>query len=184
MYCYDAFPVKIWKYKFSCINLIDEILKDFNLYPEKSYSNVGGWQSLKNLHTDGRFLQLVTEIMNNATDPFKYYSTKVPQIVDMWSNINPPGSLNQQHDHGNSMVLSGVAYFQTNKSNGHLHFYNPNPAAKFSVLDVQNSTTGQVFTIPVEPGDLLFFPCWLEHYTSINETDEIRASVAFNIGAL
>jgi uncharacterized protein (TIGR02466 family) len=184
MQTYDAFPLRIWKSKFTCLHLIDEILKDYNAYPEKSYSNVGGWQSLKHLHTDSRFLPLVKEIMDVAIEPFRYYSTKTPRICDMWSNVNPPGALNQPHDHGNIMVLSGVAYFQTNESNGHLHFINPNPAAKFSVLDVQNPTTGQVFTIPVSPGDLIFFPCWLDHYTSANETDEMRACVAFNIGAV
>jgi uncharacterized protein (TIGR02466 family) len=181
---YNAFPVKIWKYQFKSVDVLTEVLKDFDTYPENSYSNVGGWQSFKHLQTDHRFLPLVDEIMSMANEPFHYFSSKSPRMIDMWANVNPPGSLNQPHDHGNVMVISGVAYLQTNKSNGHLHFINPNPAAKFSILDVQNQTTGQVFTIPVNTGDVVFFPCWLDHYTSANETDELRVSIAFNIGSI
>jgi uncharacterized protein (TIGR02466 family) len=181
---YDAFPVKLWKYNFKSLDLLGDVLSDFNSYPENAYSNVGGWQSFKHLHTDSRFLTLVNEIMTLVEEPFRYFSSKSPRIIDMWANVNPTGAFNQLHDHGNSMVLSGVAYLQTNNSNGHLHFMNPNPAAKFSVLDVQNETTGQVFTIPVNTGDLVFFPCWLDHYTSVNATDDTRVSIAFNIGAV
>lgn len=105
-----------------------------------------------------------------------------------WLSFKQPGQHHTMHSHPNSLI-SGVFYFGD--------IAEKTPAIKFhkttvglnvstmrpkSVSDKRNLPFAQeTFSIEFTPGLLVLFPSYLHHSVPQNETDKVRASVAFNV---
>ena len=75
--------------------------------------------------------------------------------------------------------FSGVYYYKNTKKHSGLFFQCTNPNISANI--VTNPIYGQSEDIPVEQGDILLFPAYIQHGVKSNETDEDRVSVSFNI---
>ena len=100
-----------------------------------------------------------------------------------WVNINSPGSWNERHSHDpySGTFLSGVFYIKTPKDSGNIRFYDPRPniATSSDMRYYNNGYNIQWYT--PEPNMLMIFPPWLEHDVEMNNSDEDRISISFNI---
>ena len=142
------------------------------------HSNVGGFQS-----EDIEIQNISVEIHNGLTNIVDELSNEIGvnlSIGKKWININRKNNYNISHHHGNS-GFSGVIYITTSPNCGNIVFQNPAQTG-FSTIPPNVLGYEDRIIIPAETGRMVIFPSYLSHYVEMNNTDEPRISVAFNLG--
>ena len=145
-------------------------------------SNCNGWQSQgnpkDNLITDSLY-KVFDKTINNL------YQNKL-EIINHWININGPNSYNSLHDHPMSN-LSGVFYIDVPENSGYIYFENPQTFEAYAEISSYTMEASQQmnqhihkYIKPIE-GLLLVFPAHLKHGVLLNQSNEDRISVSFNI---
>ena len=102
-------------------------------------------------------------------------------ITNMWATLYPKGTFVPQHIHSNS-TLSGVFYVKTSENCGSIVFQDPAWVAK--TMQTRKDHWPQIqtkFAVPPEDGMMILFPSWLPHNTEINNSDDDRIIISFNI---
>lgn len=158
-------------------NLISSVVA-MTTQPSAIVSNDGGWQS------SSKNLNLIDSIIQQHTK--KYFrslgnSNVNFTIVSQWANVNPIGTANMFHSHGNS-DFSGVFYLQAEQRSGNLILHNltvPSNNLTQHFKLARNLTTGHAVT--PEPGMIVLFPGNLPHSVLVNNSKKDRISIAFNI---
>ena len=104
------------------------------------------------------------------------------KISAMWSIVNPPGSSNQRHIHGNNFI-SAAYYVKAPKDSGSIKFFDPNEVKKFRHPEIENRTDLSAFGYAIKPieGNLLIFPSYLYHSVGKNISNEDRIVISFNV---
>jgi hypothetical protein len=144
--------------------------------PSLNSSGVGSYQGhdffCEELHNE-----IIESIPQNKDKPIKGAS------VYYWMNINPSGSYNGRHTHGAFFgnFMSGIFYVKTPKESGRLDFWDPRYTITESADNHYYNNATKSLTIDPEPNLLLFFPPWLEHSVELNQSEEDRISISFNI---
>ena len=105
------------------------------------------------------------------------YPLKKYHYDSSWVALFEPTNYGHIHDHG-AVDISGVYYHKTNGKDGKIFFESPNTnlASSRAFNHLSNSMTCE----PKE-GRILLFPGWMKHGIKMNETDETRISLSFNI---
>jgi uncharacterized protein (TIGR02466 family) len=112
------------------------------------------------------------------------YSVKVLQqyqlplaMTTSWITRTRPGGFSARHHHSNSW-LSGVWYPEASST---ITFTSPmrstilpNEPAEYNIYNAE------AWTIRPESNMLVIFPSYLQHQIDLNDTDDIRYSLAFN----
>jgi uncharacterized protein (TIGR02466 family) len=97
------------------------------------------------------------------------------EIDAAWVTKSFKGDVITAHNHRGADI-SCVYYVKTNNKDGDLALYNPNSALDATSWINQNN----IIKINPNPGQIVFFPSWLLHSTTINKTDNERISVAID----
>lgn len=104
-------------------------------------------------------------------------------ITNSWSAKNSTGVDHPRHNHPNS-IFSGVFYVQAEEFTAPLTLHHKTPIFKKFELEYHYSTynvfNSNDWTFPVKSGSLIIFPSWVEHSSSLNESDEDRIIIGFN----
>ena len=105
--------------------------------------------------------------------------------VYMWVNINPKGASNTRHTHityTRSLLLSGVYYVKVPENSGRIRFYDPRNISMLNPPDYEYYHDSVLYNF-VQPQEdmILFFPSWFEHDVEVNQSNEERVSIGFNI---
>lgn len=147
-----------------------------NLTESVYKSNIGGYQGA-NFSYDILHDEIINSIPVLDSKPIKEVT------IDMWVNINKNSDFNFMHNHApyNGSVLSGVFYVKSPKNSGNINFFDPRYFVT-NALDMQYYNDGNVYWF-FEPEEnmMLLFPSWLHHSVDINQSQEDRISIAFNI---
>jgi len=108
--------------------------------------------------------------------------------ANAWFNLCDIGASQPAHNHTNSL-LCGTLYLNADE-NSALRFYHPQNNASFhaELYDSPSSEANahglrfhrREAKIPVRSGDCLFWPAWLKHGYSNNQTPD-RLSLSFNM---
>ena len=110
--------------------------------------------------------------------------------IHAWTSINRRGDYHDTHNHPHS-YLSGSYYLKVpikaplrkNRKDlrpNHITFYDPRPGV--NMLSIKNDAyIDPEFTLFPEPGLLLLWPGFLNHFVHPNLSDETRISISFNI---
>ena len=189
------FPEPIFKYKFENYEDFNKDLKGYiyELQKESSSgqikSNRGGWHSKNFRLTDKNSIQFKfgIELQKYILRTFQTLGWKTENknisINSMWAIINKKNDFNVIHTHPNS-YLSAAYYVSAPKNCGKFQIENLNIAKRHSYPEIlkNNELNAQVAGIEVEEGDLLIFPGYLPHKVAMNESDEDRIVVSFNVG--
>jgi uncharacterized protein (TIGR02466 family) len=80
--------------------------------------------------------------------------------------------------------LSGVYYLKVPQKSGNLVFLEPKPQAEvLSPPKKKNASVHIAHSVDFEPKEnsLIFFPSWLQHEVKINNSNEDRVILSFNI---
>ena len=149
-------------------------------------SNVRGWHSNDKLYEDEEFKSTVADILLKANECFRHLDVRedyVPEMSGLWGMINPPGSRNNVHTHPYN-YLSGVYYLKVPSKSGNLVFLEPKSQAEvLSPPLKKDASVHLAHSVDYEPKEnaLIFFPSWLQHEVKINNSDEDRVVLSFNI---
>lgn len=155
-------------------------------------SNVGGWHSANDLlDSEEPCLQkLVERITHFNQTAIRHFTLRehrdAPGAMQLegWANIIRDGQYNLVHSHPNS-AWSGVYYVDVGEPtadhthNGKLELLDPRPAAGLSYTEKSN-VYGRLLLSP-RPGQLVFFPSWLQHQVHPFFGKGCRISIAYNV---
>tara|TARA_B100001057_G_scaffold499738_1_gene611533 strand:+ start:1331 stop:1924 length:594 start_codon:yes stop_codon:yes gene_type:complete len=181
------FPSVVWS---SVIHVVDNQEFKTWAYQRKnedigrSVSNYGGYQSSdirpgQSANIDRLVSHLNMEVGNCA----RQTGLGPLSIMNIWLNINPPGSYNHLHNHVGA-TLSGVYYIHGENNQGNIQFER-NDGAEYHIPDVvEKSTyfTSTMATYACKTGALYVFPGWLKHKVEGNQSNTDRISISFNYG--
>lgn len=186
----NLFPTTLLRRRMPDAKSKNKRLRKIILEREKSdpgvrQSNVGGWHSTADLWDwpNPEIQELCAWVKRAAED---MTATVVPvqpgdQIVaepygGAWANVLRDGGYNKVHNHPGA-VWSAVYYVASGNpypdppGNGNFEFMDPRPG---------NLHGGKEILAP-EPGLLMVFPAWLNHYVNPYHGESERISVAFNL---
>ncbi len=157
-------------------------------------SNIGGWQSMPDLLD---WPEPAIGILAAEVDQSVQLVMGLPAILEQrppgkratyqaygWANVNRSGDYNTLHMHpGNHWSI--VYYVATGMPspdppmNGRLELRDPRPAATFARMP--GFRCGQPITIGPQPGMMLAFPSWIEHWVHPFHGEGNRISIALNV---
>ena len=188
----SLFPTPIWsglivdyeKLNLKLLKYIEELRKS---NPEGfKKSNSLGWHSADiNLNDDAPkyFLNSAKPIIKEAIDDMQWdLNSLVSRVTNMWSIINPRNSSNLRHIHPNCF-LSSSYYVKAPKNCGNLVFHDPRSAATYKTAKTKKTTelNNDEYNIVPQEGLLVLFPSYVHHSVEMNQSDEDRVIVSFNI---
>jgi uncharacterized protein (TIGR02466 family) len=166
---------------------IDYIL---NLEFKQMADNNGFITETVTLLDDPKCLEIRNKILN-AFDDYAYNLLKIKPEVEFyittsWAIKFLPGGSTQAHTHGNSL-FSGVLYLKAAEETGQISFHK---YAKY--LDVSSPTLSLGFTewnifnsdkwsITPHENQIIIFPSNVVHSVEINNSNDDRISIAFNV---
>lgn len=99
--------------------------------------------------------------------------------LDSWANVHDRGGFNFLHMH-DGCLISGCFYVQAPPGSAGLRFRDPRPGVLNSYAKGPGPNANADVDIAPDPGMLVIFPHWLEHYVEPHESDAPRISIAFN----
>ena len=191
------FPQPVFKYQvdnFRQINLellsyIYNLQKNDALGVKKS--NINGWHSKSfdlNNQNDLPYT-FFSHISVHIKDVFENYGwiyepSKI-KCTSMWAIINKRGNFNIEHTHSNN-YLSAAYYVKAPENCGNFKATNPNIINR-NIFPKSNKGTelnSNTASIKINEGDLLIFPAYLPHSVEINNSNEDRVIVSFNLDIL
>ena len=152
-------------------------------------SNRGGWHSPNFKLTDKSSIQFkfALEVQKYILKSFQKLGWKTENtnitITSMWAIINKKNDFNVLHTHPNS-YLSAAYYVSAPRDCGKFQIESLNIAKRHSYPEIlqNNELNAHVAGIEVSEGDLLIFPGYLPHKVAMNESDQDRIVISFNVG--
>ena len=191
---FKFFPIPIFKYSFEKFREFNADLSNYiyTLHKEDNMgvkrSNRGGWHSKTFEMKDKNSTQFkfAIELQKYILKTFKTLGWKTEnqniRIREMWAIINKKENFNVVHTHPNSL-LSAAYYVRAPKNCGRFQFEDLNIAKRHSSPSIanKNELNMTVGGIEISEGDLLIFPGYLPHKVSVNESDEDRIVISFNV---
>ena len=189
------FPEPIFKYKFEDYESFNKDLKTYiyELQKEGSSgqikSNRGGWHSPNFKLADNNSIQFkfAVELQKYILKTFQTLGWKTENknisINAMWAIINKKNDFNVVHTHPNS-YLSAAYYVSAPKNCGKFQVESLNIAKRHSYPEIlkNNELNTHVAGLEVNEGDLLIFPGYLPHKVEMNESEQDRIVISFNVG--
>ena len=103
-------------------------------------------------------------------------------ITQSWLNYTEENQYHHIHEHPNS-VVSGVLYFDSDKDNDKIKFFNPlkykqiSPKIDETKFNIWNSSS---WFFSVQTGQLLMFPSSTTHRVDVKKGSNTRISLSFN----
>tara|TARA_B100000579_G_C22436888_1_gene668024 strand:- start:21 stop:623 length:603 start_codon:yes stop_codon:yes gene_type:complete len=186
------FPTPIWT---SMVQNSDEIndkmynyIKSLQSKNEEGInkSNIEGWHSeYFNLELEEPrfFLNSISSDLNKVFEDMGWDLQKQKiKVTSMWSIINKKNSSNARHIHSNNYI-SAAYYVKAPKNCGNIIFYDPRSEAVFRhpIINKPNKLNTNSFSIEPKEGLLVLFPSYLNHSVDLNNSDEERMVISFNI---
>ncbi len=157
----------------------------------RKISNVGGWQSAPTLLNwsipEIRTIRAMVEeaAVYLSSLPFQRPVT-LEYTAQGWANVSRNGDYNLSHLHAREhwAVVYYVACGEPDANramNGELELRDPRPGAHFVRARYLGFTFGQGLVIKPEPGLLVAFPGWMEHFVHAFFGRGERISLAINV---
>jgi uncharacterized protein (TIGR02466 family) len=126
-----------------------------------------------------KLAELVESVAVHVAKEYGLYTG--PKIDQTWCNFQYPGGIQTSHIHACSLV--SLYYVQSPNDTAKIWF-KPGEAMGFSNKMFTPGETRFTFEkVQYSPtvGRLFFFPSWLMHHVVINQSDQDRISVSFNL---
>lgn len=135
-------------------------------------------------------LQSIKDLYDDDIISF-FNEIKMPMVTcdvnDIWFNAYGKGQWQESHHHhGNPNVyFSAVHFLKYDKEVHPPLIMNNTNRLLMTPCDIGRSTSLDYWTLDktilAEEGDLIIFPSFMEHQVNVQETDELRLTVSFNI---
>jgi uncharacterized protein (TIGR02466 family) len=126
------------------------------------------------------FLDNTPKLKNYVIKHVKnYFADADLFIAESWINVGGKDSYQEPHEHLFSFI-SGCYYHKTSTSDGDIVF-NCNDKLLRQLMKRSNKSYNDLIRYSPQVGKIILFPSYLTHHVNINQTDDERISVAFNI---
>lgn len=112
-----------------------------------------------------------------------YNSLMKPGVYEMWANRYPPGSFIDYHNHS-PIHMTATFVLQSDEQSGNITFENPlQTLLKHQPFEVTAENYYNLFETAVESkaGDLVIFPGYLNHKTTVNNSARDRIIIGANV---
>ena len=178
-------PTEIYSFKNEIIDndKIKEIIleKEKNV-PSRNIYNASGWQSELYILKENGFSEIkdfLIELFSSIKNELYRDDVKFMLAGD-WANVNRNGHYLTSHVHGNSHW--SCVYYVTETYGAPLYFHDPRVRkdTDASHLYLKNKYFNTLGSEKNMPGEVIFFPSWLEHAVAKNSTDNPRISISCN----
>lgn len=151
-------------------------------------SNINGFQSNEFKMNDplvNKFYFEILPVIQQYVTLFQISCNYDTNLNNLWYNVNGKYSYNHNHSHA-GCAISGVYYLNTPENCGDICFDNPDrtmQAIPFynGPFKQYNEFNSDFFGITPKEGLMILFPSHIFHRVDMNNSDENRISVAFNI---
>ncbi len=185
------FPTPIWITNIKNYQDTNKIMLEYITNIKKNdeigvqRSNLKGWHSPDfnlNQNEPKKFVNMISKSISEFLVDMGWDIKKQQvKITAMWSIVNPPGSSNQRHIHGNNFI-SAAYYAKVHKNSGNIIFHDPRsePVFYHPIVDKPNNLNTNVVSIEPQEGMLVLFPSYLHHSVDINQSEEDRIIISFN----
>lgn len=152
--------------------------KDFEKEGVTSFNSTESLNLLPEWDNVTAFIKDFSGVMAKSMDDTLSYD-----LLNMWTTIYPPGAFVPEHVHAHS-TLSGVFYAKADSNCGEIVFGDPSwvaktmngPSMKGKYPDVPTK-----YRVAPDPGLMLLFPAWLPHRSLVNQSQEDRIIISFNL---
>ena len=186
------FPTIIHDYYYEKINekeAIDFCYEQKKLDPTgKIISNRGGWHSdFFNINDDNIISHTLTDGFSESI--FTALNPSLELSITYWIMINCPNSYNTSHTHPDAH-FSGVLWLKVPENSGKIKFDNPfNHSGYTEILSYLPELKDQTafyngMSYDPKVGRMISFPASLRHEVGINESNEDRIAISYNIHVL
>ena len=186
------FPTIMHDYYYEKINekdAIDFCYEQKKLDPKgKDISNRGGWHSdFFNINDDNIISRILTEGLSESI--FTALNPSLELSITYWIMINCPNSYNTSHTHPDAH-FSGVLWLKVPENSGKIKFDNPfNHSGYTEILSYLPELKDQTafyngMSYDPKVGRMISFPASLRHEVGINESNEDRIAISYNIHVL
>ena len=149
-------------------------------------SNFKGWHSNNFDLNEPKPKEFVNSIQTPLKELFNdmewdIFKQKV-KITSMWSIINTKEAFNGRHIHGNNHI-SAAYYVKAPEKCGNIVFYDPRSAPVFNhpIIKKPNKLNSDSHSIKPKEGLLVLFPSYLHHSVEVNQSNDERIVISFNI---
>lgn len=169
-------------------NIFNSLKKEVNEYISNNKNEFQtAWRcpTLSNINSSKKFrTPLLENTIKNITENYfsLYKFNPYPiKLNETWINIAPPGAYQEYHmhlDHTVQCLFSGVLYIDVPKNSGNLRLVNPQKQNGFHMLP--SPLLEDIFIEP-KNGLIVSFPSWLMHEAQLNNSNEDRISISWNI---
>jgi uncharacterized protein (TIGR02466 family) len=189
----DIFPVRTYRTEIKLDQIDKSIIKDylvdiFDSVRDSNHALEAGGKSThsvnRNLHNDKELQPLVKQIYQHLLHYWNgagFSPGCKPKIVSMWANIHNNGDYTLEHSHS-THVLAGCYYLEFDRDAGNIVFVNPNEYAQhYYPYSEAGKINDMRHTMYVEQDNLILFPAHVKHYTEVNNSDNARISINFNV---
>ena len=169
--------------------LVDWIYDYKNRYPNTDLrSNRGGYQNEdKKFFTNEETFKPYLDVINYSIEVLsrEYHFNYPVEMSTAWLNINHKHCYNNTHTHPGSH-LSGVLWVKLPPNSGSFVFeapYSMNTDFLAYTDDGyrQYMNLHRSYEMRSQEGMIVLFPSYMPHYVTMNENDEDRISIAFNL---
>ena len=187
---HDFFPTCLYRFKHDFEeNELDSMIShiDLNSLSEHNGQTVKrtGSQTqddLQRVPTFSNLTRTITDVSKHILNEQGYMGEI--EITNMWGNILRPQSqrAHAPHTHSNNF-LSGVFYLKTSSDTSPIQFFDPRPQSQVLLPQKKedNLDNGNLVSFPSVEGHGYVFPSWLVHWVPVQQDDELRISIAWNI---
>jgi uncharacterized protein (TIGR02466 family) len=156
----------------------DRHFKEFDSHLDIIESNLFAKHPFKNLEA------FIYKCAQQYTDTCKWTAVRPNEngsykIINSWINFAEKGVHHAAHTHP-GYDIAGVFYCNVSPEMGAITFTNPNPMVYNCNFPHGQIDSGSV-SMGVSAGDIILFPAWLQHHTEMNNTEDKRISIAFNL---
>ena len=100
------------------------------------------------------------------------------EITEMWGNVSPKGKDHHVHSHPNNLY-SGIFYITAGEPT---MFIDPRPPHNVLVpRHDPNHFVDSLVSSEAMPNTIVMFNSWLQHFVPVNQSDEVRKTISFNV---
>jgi len=174
------FPIAVYRIKLRSLTSSEDAVIKNSVVSDKSLGNKTSLRSDLLEHESLKDLKRLFE------DNVRVYAEEIIKtdcqlyITNSWKNENHFKEPHSLHNHTNS-IISGCYYIDVETSENSISF--DRMSLPFTMNFKSKSYTefnSTEWTVPIENNMLLLFPSSLFHQVRINQTNNIRRSIAFN----
>lgn len=153
-----------------------------NNYPNRVFSNAGGWQTVDLKLNEFSEFQPLEELIRQKIENVsaQIHPDFKCELDNVWLNINDKGNYNRPHYHP-SATLSGCVYISADEQSGNIVFHDHTLRGHYPFKNVGSSLFNDDVNYKPKNGLIIIFPAWVEHQVQISDSNEPRISFAFNV---